>query len=208
MNKVTWKDELIRGLKHFGGEAHRQELFEYIKNTTMKEITKEFSATLQKELERLSESSKNFSGTNVFYSVEGIGSGIWGLKDYVVEKKDMDETQDDISYPEGKEKFKLHIQKERNTRLIRDAKKRFKEKNGRLFCEICGIDFYETYGEIGKDFIEAHHNKQKISDMDGECVTKIEDLLMLCPNCHSMVHRLGKYNLEISQLKNILNKNS
>ena len=72
MNKVTWKDELIRGLKHFGGEAHRQELFEYIKNTTTKEITKEVIATLQKELERLSESSKNFSGTNVFYSVEGV----------------------------------------------------------------------------------------------------------------------------------------
>ena len=31
MIKITWKDELIRGLKHFGGEAHRQELFEYIK---------------------------------------------------------------------------------------------------------------------------------------------------------------------------------
>ena len=30
MIKITWKDELIRGLKHFGGEAHRQELFEYI----------------------------------------------------------------------------------------------------------------------------------------------------------------------------------
>lgn len=28
MNKITWKDELIRGLKHFGGEAHRQELFD------------------------------------------------------------------------------------------------------------------------------------------------------------------------------------
>ncbi|SFQ17618.1 hypothetical protein SAMN05216343_1294 [Oscillibacter sp. PC13] len=27
---TTWKDELVRGLQHFGGEAHRKELFDYI----------------------------------------------------------------------------------------------------------------------------------------------------------------------------------
>lgn len=82
MNRITWKDELIRGLKHFGREAHRQELFEYIRQTTTKNVTKEFIKTLQKELERLSKDSNNFSGTDVFYSVDGIGSGVWGLNNY------------------------------------------------------------------------------------------------------------------------------
>lgn len=205
MNKVTWKDELIRGLKHFGGEAHRKELFEYIEKTTNKNITKEFVKTLQKELERLSKDSTNFGGTDIFYSVEGIGSGVWGLNNYVPDR-DMDITQDDISYPEGKEKFKQHIVKERNQKLIREAKKRFKEKYGHLYCEVCQIDFGEVYGDIGKDFIEVHHNKQQVSEMSENNTTKIEDLIMLCPNCHSMVHKMELYDVEISELKKILKR--
>ena len=205
MDKITWKDELIRGLKHFGGEAHRKELFDYIKKTTTKNITKEFVRTLQKELERLSKDSTNFGGTDIFYSVEGIGSGVWGLNNYVPDK-DMDITQDDISYPEGKDKFKQHIIKERNPKLIREAKKQFKNKHGHLYCEICHIDFEEIYGEIGKDFIEAHHNKQQVSEMNENNTTKIEDLVMLCPNCHSMVHKMKLYNVEISKLQKILKK--
>ena len=34
----------------------------------------------------------------------------------------MDETQDDINYPEGKSVLKEHLRKERNPKLIRDAK--------------------------------------------------------------------------------------
>ena len=82
----------------------------------------------------------------------------------------------------------------------------FKEKNGFLFCEICGMNFEQTYGKLGKDFIEAHHNKEAIANMDDLSETKIEDLVMLCSNCHSMVHRLGLYNTKISELKNIIKR--
>lgn len=127
MGEITWKDELIRGLKHFGGEAHRKELFDYIKKTTNKNIPKKFTNTLQKELERLSKDSSNFSGVSIFYSVEGIGAGVWGINGYEPDEN-MDITQDDLSYPEGKEQLRKHIQKERNNKLIRDAKKCLKKK--------------------------------------------------------------------------------
>lgn len=212
MIKITWKDELIRGLKHFEGEAHRQELFEYIRQITNKDIPKEFVRTLQKELERFSKDSLNYEGKstnddkkNIFYSVEGRGVGIWGLNNHIPDEN-MDETQDDINYPEGKSVLKEHLRKERNPKLIRDAKKVFKEKNGFLFCEICGMNFEQTYGKLGKDFIEAHHNKEAIANMDDLSETKIEDLVMLCSNCHSMVHRLGLYNTKISELKNIIKR--
>ena len=94
---------------------------------------------MQKELERFSKDSLNYEGKstnddkkNIFYSVEGIGVGIWGLNNYIPDEN-MDETQDDINYPEGKSVLKEHLRKERNPKLIRDAKKVFKEKNGFLF---------------------------------------------------------------------------
>jgi predicted HNH restriction endonuclease len=57
-----------------------------------------------------------------------------------------------------------------------------------LFCEICEFDFESEYGERGKDYIEAHH-KKPISELDEEVILRIEDLAMVCSNCHGMLHR-------------------
>jgi putative restriction endonuclease len=62
-----------------------------------------------------------------------------------------------LGFEEGKRKLKQHIVRERNPQVIKVAKQHFKEKNGRLFCEVCDFDFYEKYGEVGEDFIEGHH---------------------------------------------------
>jgi 5-methylcytosine-specific restriction endonuclease McrA len=92
------------------------------------------------------------------------------------------------TFPEGKEKERLHRIRERNNQAVLEAKREFKSKHGRLFCEACGFDFEETYGTIGKDFIEAHHTIPVSEMMEGH-ETKIDDLIMLCANCHRMAHR-------------------
>ena len=52
------------------------------------------------------------------------------------------------------------------------------------------MNFVERYGEIGKEFIEIHH-LNPISETDGEHeVNPATDLIPLCSNCHSMIHRL------------------
>jgi hypothetical protein len=56
-------------------------------------------------------------------------------------------------------------------------------------CQVCGMNFEETYGEIGKSFIEVHHINP-IADTDGEHVLDPKiGLIPLCSNCHSMIHR-------------------
>lgn len=55
-------------------------------------------------------------------------------------------------------------------------------------CQVCGMNFEQAYGDLGKDYIEVHH-LHPVSQ--GECqVNPIEDLIPLCSNCHSMIHRL------------------
>lgn len=57
-------------------------------------------------------------------------------------------------------------------------------------CVVCGMNFVSTYGEIGKEFIEVHH-LYPISETDGEHeVNPATDMIPLCSNCHSMIHRL------------------
>ena len=56
-------------------------------------------------------------------------------------------------------------------------------------CAVCGFDFHKVYGDIGKNFIEVHH-KTPISMMgENYHVDPSKDLIPLCSNCHSMIHR-------------------
>lgn len=73
-------------------------------------------------------------------------------------------------------------------------------------CSVCGFDFEQTYGEIGKDFIEVHHAKM-VSDMgENYCVDILNDLFPVCPNCHAMLHR--KYPpYTIDEMKEIVGEN-
>jgi hypothetical protein len=114
------------------------------------------------------------------------------------------EDEEGNEYFEGKEAFRLHRYIERNKKLVNDAKESFKKKyNGRLFCEVCDFNFYKVYGERGEDFIEAHHTKP-VSEMKSNAATKIEDMRMLCSNCHRMVHH-GPL-LTVEELKELINK--
>jgi len=112
----------------------------------------------------------------------------------------------DRLYKEGKERLKRHIEKERNPLVIKDAKAAFFKKHGRLFCEICDFDFGKVYGEIGKNFAEGHHKKM-VADMDkeGDTIT-IDDIAIVCSNCHSMLHRSSPP-ITVEELKHIVEKN-
>ena len=107
------------------------------------------------------------------------------------------------TYSEGRRRLRTHFQRERSTRLVAEAKRHFKEIHGRLYCEVCHFDFDAFYGEIGSDFIEAHH-KQALSELDVEEIeTSVDDLAMVCSNCHQMLHRRRPM-LEIEELRTIL----
>lgn len=107
-------------------------------------------------------------------------------------------------YSEGQVAFRIHRTRERNPMVIKKAKERFmKEHNGRLFCEVCGFDFLEMYGERGRDFIEGHHTKLVSELSDGE-KTRVKDIAMLCSNCHRMIHRNPI--ITVSELTEILSQ--
>jgi hypothetical protein len=113
-------------------------------------------------------------------------------------------TEDDEGFPEGKQVLKQHLVRERNAEVIKLAKERFFLMHGKLFCEVCGFDFREHYGDIGEGYIEGHHTKP-ISEMGDTEQTMIEDIAIVCANCHRMLHRKRPW-LSIHQLKNLLTK--
>jgi len=67
-------------------------------------------------------------------------------------------------------------------------------------CDVCGFNFSETYGEIGRNYIEVHHLKQ-IADIAEEYeIDPINDLRPVCANCHRMLHK-RRPALSIEELK-------
>jgi len=72
-------------------------------------------------------------------------------------------------------------------------------------CSICGFDFSEKYGKIGRDFIHVHHLKQLSEIGINYHVDPIQDLRPVCPNCHAMIHqRKPPYTIE--ELKTFLRR--
>jgi hypothetical protein len=74
------------------------------------------------------------------------------------------------------------------SRRIRTAKVRvFEHQHGGIFCENCAFDYEERYGERGRGFIEVHH-VLPLAAILPNTVTNLDDLMLLCANCHRMVH--------------------
>jgi putative restriction endonuclease len=188
-NMPTWIEIVTEALNNLGGMAHLSDIYLEVKKLNKRELSKTWEATIRGVIERNSSDSDAFSPKNdIFYSIDGKGNGLWGLRDLKITQEKVDLTEDDINFLEGKLMLRSHIIRERNPKLITIAKEKFKRKNGKLFCEACGFDFQNFYGEIGEDYIEAHHIKP-ISQIKEEEQTSIEDLVMLCSNCHKMIHR-------------------
>jgi hypothetical protein len=108
---------------------------------------------------------------------------------------------DERSFPEGKEKYQLHKSKERNNKLVQLAKDRYKQIDNTLKCQVCNFSFVEVYGEIGSGFIEAHHIFP-IHMLEKETLTRMEDLALVCSNCHRMLHRKRPW-ISIDDLKTL-----
>lgn len=101
---------------------------------------------------------------------------------------------------EGRKSLKMHLARERSTRLV----SAFKKSLSSFKCSICGFDFEETYGPVGKGFIEAHH-KKPVGHLEPNEKVRIEDLAPLCSNCHRMIHRINPIP-SIGEFKNLIKK--
>lgn len=115
------------------------------------------------------------------------------------------EKDEDFSVKEGKVIYKLHKYRERNNKINQKKKDLYFKKNGKLDCEACGFDFQIAYGDLGKGFIEAHH-RTLLSELKGEKTTKLDDLALVCSNCHRMLHKAIN-SMSIADLKLKLKKN-
>lgn len=101
---------------------------------------------------------------------------------------------------EDREVIRTHKVRERDSRIFKAAINRALRLYGKLECEAYGFDFERRYGELGKEFLEGQHKQplSLLSTSGGE--TRVEDIALLCSNCHRMIHRQLPW-LTVEELK-------
>jgi len=83
----------------------------------------------------------------------------------------------------------------RNSKLRNEAINKYGYK-----CFVCCFDFYEKYGGYGAGFIEVHHLRL-LADIKVEQESTLEDVRVVCSNCHSVLHHQGREPMDIDELR-------
>lgn len=130
-------------------------------------------------------------------TIQRVGSGV---------ENDVDEeaAQAEESFREGHLLARLHIARERNRAVVAAKIDHAWRGMGRITCEACDFDFLVFYGELGRGFAECHH-LIPLADASLERSTRIDDLSIVCANCHRMLHR-GRPMLSPGDLRSVIDQ--
>jgi len=112
-------------------------------------------------------------------------------------------SEDERKYFEGKMSESTRNISKRNSEARKKCLNYYFPSGEHYNCKICKFDFQEKYGE---NYIEVHHiiSHTKKSRKEGEHeIDPIKDLIPICSNCHSIIH---KSNISIDEMKKRIKK--
>jgi 5-methylcytosine-specific restriction enzyme A len=143
----------------------------------------------------------DFAGKAVELS-EVVKSIRLALSEGTVPVASEEEDEEVAEADEGRILTRIHRARERNRELVARKKAAVLEIHGTLECEVCSFDFQQTYGSRGAGFMEVHHLKP-LSTLHPGDKTTLDDLALVCANCHRMVHARRPW-LSMEQLETLI----
>lgn len=119
--------------------------------------------------------------------------------DNIENEEDINEV---INLIEGAEKTVLVKKYERSLKA-----RKYAIKYHGLNCKVCEMNFEDEYGKIGKEFIHIHHIVPIHKKSKNLKINYKTDLIPVCPNCHSMLHRkMNGVEPTVDELKKLFEK--
>ena len=97
----------------------------------------------------------------------------------------------------------LRSVRQRNQKLRQRKLDSVEREGAPIACEVCGFDYGAFYGDRDNGYIEVHHIIPL--HLSGPVETKLCDLVLLCANCHRMIHR-GPTMVTVEDLRNYIKK--
>lgn len=169
-------------------------------NTTHK-LTKHGEAYLKENISSL----ESLLSNNLGY-LETLG-GITAITQSQTSGRKIFIYDENIFISEGRRRAASTQTYERSKKL-RDIAIEHYTVDGRIICAACRFDFYKEYGDIGRGYIEMHHQKPifqyEETDFSRVISDALKDLIPLCSNCHRIIHRKKGNPLSLQELRKIL----
>ncbi|TKB82227.1 MAG: hypothetical protein E8D45_00805 [Nitrospira sp.] len=94
----------------------------------------------------------------------------------------------ELSAVEGDPRLFFHLRRERDPALVRAKREEAEHANGCLKCEACGFVTKASFPGLGGEVCEVHH-RLPLAMVSEVVETRLEDLAVLCANCHRAIHR-------------------
>lgn len=205
VKKGSWLEDLIAIYNQLEGEAPYSEVYPLAEERRKKRgasWTREAKASIRRTVEDHAQSSKNFRGQAVFYSVNGHGKGVWGLMpEYLPDLRlDTDVETEARAYSQGIEgiiREVEYLKRSRDPRLVQQRK-----LLDNFTCQACGFRLM-----VGEDkFVIDVHHLNPVGKLVEATVTSIDDLVCLCPNCHRIAHSRSSMPLSIEEIRALVGK--
>jgi putative restriction endonuclease len=189
---------IVDALASLGGEAHLRDIERKVRETAPPPLPENPQASIRARIQERCEEAKSYlGGENLFESVYGVQAkkGFWRLRHDQLDAANADSVQDGadafLDAEEGRASLRIHLRRERSKKLIEAFKSTLIEPR----CEACGMSFREVYGDLGREYIEAHH-KIPVARLDEHSRTSLGDLAAVCSNCHRIIHMNGLISVE------------
>jgi putative restriction endonuclease len=195
-SKTSRVETVIAALTSLGGQARPAAIAEEIRRMFPGPHPDKLLQSVRARIQECSSDSKFWTRKrDLFYSVYGIGGGVWGLRSTdPLNPSNADGLADAVELymaEEGAAKLRTHLRRERSKSLV----ERFKRQLTSFACCVCDFDFSQKYGKIGHQFIEAHH-RVPVAQLEPGSNTRLSDLAAVCSNCHRMLHRFSGLTVE------------
>jgi hypothetical protein len=185
-----WLDEVTDSLAELGGVSSLQQIYDRIRARAIIDFAanKKWDSKVRDTLQTYSSDSQIYNksrGIDLFYSVDGIGQGVWGLRSMVKptpQAFDLDEPNSPLRVEQ--QIYRIL----RDTKLAREIKSSYQYQ-----CQVCGETIRLPDGSL---YAEGHHIKplgHNGPDVKG-------NILCLCPN-HHVLFDYGCMKIDVGNLR-------
>lgn len=187
----SWLDEAIDAITSLGGAASLEDIYAQVRRARKEPLIYAYRAATRGAIYQHSSDSKLFrGGPDLFFTVEGLGTGVWGLRSASAATPRAVDLSDDLGYVSPVRVSLTTYRILRDTELARQVKLLH---GGR--CQMCG----ETIRlPDGRAYAEAHHVRPLGRPHDGPDVAG--NIIVVCPNHHAMLD-YGVIPIERAQMR-------
>lgn len=183
----SWEEDIVTALDNLGGVANYLDMYAEIERIRPS-LPDSWQSVVRRRVQDLSSDSAGFKhGKDLFFSVEGLGTGVWGLRSHLAQ------TPKAIDLPLGNAASErvqaVTYRVLRDTQIARKIKALYGDQ-----CQLCGLVVRLA---DGRTYSEAHHIRPLGRPHDGPDTP--ENVMVLCPNHHVMCD-YGAIELDLMQI--------